>query len=103
MSDLVALNTICFQTPKQLATLNSIGVLLKSVLIDLHAHNFVHAKNSLRGPAYYTAVSILTQRYILFCQSNNEKITTNSIFPTMTIMLMLVEVLALILPGYCVH
>ena len=32
-----------------LATLNSIGVLLKGVLIDLHARNFLHAKTSLRA------------------------------------------------------
>ena len=40
---------VCFQTQKQLATLNSIRVLLKSVLIDLRARNFVHAKTSLRA------------------------------------------------------
>ena len=28
-------------------TLNKIGVLLKGVLIDLHAHNFEHSKTSL--------------------------------------------------------
>ena len=33
---------------KQLSTLNNIRVLLKSVLIDLRARNFVHAKTSLR-------------------------------------------------------
>ena len=48
MSDLIVLNIICFQTQKQLATLSSIGILLKGVSIDLHAHNFVHAKTSLR-------------------------------------------------------
>ena len=31
-------------------TLNNIGVLLKGVLIDLHARNFVQAKFSLRTP-----------------------------------------------------
>ena len=45
MSDLVS-NIICFQTQKQLATLNNIQVLLKSILIDLRARNFVHAKTS---------------------------------------------------------
>ena len=44
MSDLIVLNIICFQTRKQLATLNNIGVPLKGVLIDLRACNFVHAK-----------------------------------------------------------
>ena len=47
MSDLIVSNIICFQTQKQLATLNNIQVLLKSVLINLCAHNFVHAKTSL--------------------------------------------------------
>ena len=47
MSDLVLSNIICFQTQKQLTTLNNIRVLLKSVLIDLRAHNFVHARTSL--------------------------------------------------------
>ena len=49
MSDLVLSNIICFQTQKQLTTLNNIWVVLKSVLIDLHARNFVHAKTSLRA------------------------------------------------------
>ena len=49
MSDLVVLNTICFLTQKQLTTLNNIQVLLKSVLIDLRARNFVHVKTSLRA------------------------------------------------------
>ena len=53
MSGLVLPNIICFQTQKQLATLNNIRVLLKSVLIDLHARNFVHAKTSLRAPCPY--------------------------------------------------
>ena len=30
-------------------TLNNIGVLLKGVLIDLHARNFVHVKTFLRA------------------------------------------------------
>ena len=47
MSDLVLSNIICFQTQKQLTTLNNIRVLLISVLIDLHAHNFVQVKTSL--------------------------------------------------------
>ena len=38
-----------FQTQKQLAKLNNIQVLLKSVLTDLRARNFVHAKTSLRA------------------------------------------------------
>ena len=41
MSDLVVPNIICFRAQKQLATLNNIRVLLKSVLIDLCACNFV--------------------------------------------------------------
>ena len=49
MSELIVPNIICFQTQKQLATLNSIGVLLKGVLIDLCARNFVHVKSSLRA------------------------------------------------------
>ena len=47
VSDLIVPNIICFHTQKQLAILNNIRVLLKSVLIDLCAHNFVHAKTSL--------------------------------------------------------
>ena len=47
MSVLVVLNIICFQMQKKLATLNSIQVLFKSVLIDLRARNFVHAKTFL--------------------------------------------------------
>ena len=43
------LNNIYFQIQKQLATLDNIQVLLKSVLIDLCAHNFVHAKTYLRS------------------------------------------------------
>ena len=42
MSDLTVPYIICFQTKNQLATLNNIPELLKSVLIDLHAHNFMH-------------------------------------------------------------
>ena len=42
-------NIICFQTQKQLAKLNNIWVLLKSVLIDLRASNFVHTKTSLHA------------------------------------------------------
>ena len=42
-------NIICFPTQKQLAKLNNIRVLLKRVLIDLRARNFVHAKTSLRA------------------------------------------------------
>lgn len=39
---------LCFQTQKQLATLNNMmQALLKSVLIDLRTRNFVHAKTSL--------------------------------------------------------
>ena len=48
MSDRVVPNITCFQTQKQLTTLNNIQVSLKSVLIDLPARNFVHAKTSLR-------------------------------------------------------
>ena len=47
-------NIICFQTQKQLSKLNNIRVLLKSVLNDLRARNFVHARNrarSLSSPA----------------------------------------------------
>ena len=54
MSDLVVSNIICFQTQKQLATLNKIQVLLKSVLIDLCACNFVHAKTSLYARCVHT-------------------------------------------------
>ena len=49
MSDLIVPNIICFQTQKQLPTLSSIGILLKGVLTDLRARNFVHAKTSLRA------------------------------------------------------
>ena len=46
MSDLIALNIICFQTQKQVAILNDMWVLLKSNLIDLHARNLVHVKTT---------------------------------------------------------
>ena len=39
MSDLIVPNIICFQTQKQLASLNKIRVLLKSVFTDLRARN----------------------------------------------------------------
>ena len=42
-------NIICFQTQKQLAKLNNIQLLLKSVLIDLRGRNFVRAKIFLRA------------------------------------------------------
>ena len=44
MSSLIVPNIICFQTQKQLTSLNNIRVLLKSVLTDLRARNFVRAK-----------------------------------------------------------
>ena len=47
MPSLLVLN-ICIQTQKQLTTLNNFWALLRSVLIDLHACNFMHAKTSLR-------------------------------------------------------
>ena len=47
MADLIVPNIICFHIKKQLATLNNIRVLLKSVLIDSRARNFVHAKTFL--------------------------------------------------------
>ena len=47
MSDFIAPNIIYFQTQNQLATLNNIQVLLKSVLNDLRARNFVLAPSSL--------------------------------------------------------
>ena len=49
MSDLVVLSIICTQTQKQIATLNNIRALIKSVLTDLRARDFVHAKTSLRA------------------------------------------------------
>ena len=49
MSDLAVPNIICIQTQKQLATLNNFRVLLKNVLTDLRARNFVHVKTSLRA------------------------------------------------------
>ena len=56
MSDLIVPKVICFQTQKQLTTLQNIGVLLKGVLIDLHARNFVYARNhacNLLSPAVW--------------------------------------------------
>ena len=47
MSNLIVTNTICFQTQKYLTILNVTGVLLKDVLIDLRACNFLHVKTSL--------------------------------------------------------
>ena len=43
MSDRVVPNIICFQTQKQLTTLNNIQVSLKSVLIDLRARENIFA------------------------------------------------------------
>ena len=54
VSDIIVPNIICFQTQKQLTTLNSIGVLLKRVLIDLCAYNFVHAKTSSHAHCMHT-------------------------------------------------
>ena len=48
MSDLIVPNIICFQTQKQLASLNKIRVLLKSVLTDLRARNL--SSPVLAGP-----------------------------------------------------
>ena len=44
-------NVICFQKQKQLATLNNIRVLIKSILTELRGGNLVHAKTSLRAPS----------------------------------------------------
>ena len=49
MSDLNVPNIICFQTQKYVNSLNNTGVLRKCVFTDLRAHNFVHAKISLRA------------------------------------------------------
>ena len=49
MTNFIASNIICFQTKKQLATLNDTRVILKGVLIDLRARNVVHAKTFLRA------------------------------------------------------
>ena len=53
MSDLLVLNIICIHTQKQLATFNNFRVLLKSVLTDLRARNFVHAKTSYSIPCIH--------------------------------------------------
>ena len=42
MSDRIVPNIICFQTQNN--TLNNIGALLKGVLIDSRARNFVHTR-----------------------------------------------------------
>ena len=49
MSGLIVPIIIRFQTQKQPATLNNIWILLKSALIDLHVHNFIHLKTSLHA------------------------------------------------------
>ena len=54
MSDLIVPNIICFHTQKQLTTLNKVGVLFKSVLSYLHAHNFAHAQTSLHACCLHT-------------------------------------------------
>ena len=46
MSDLIVPNITCFHTKN---TLNLIRVLLKDVLINFSARNFMHAKTSLRA------------------------------------------------------
>ena len=48
MPDHIVPSIIYFEILKKLITLNNVGVLVKSVLIDLRARNFVHAKISLR-------------------------------------------------------
>ena len=48
LKEIIGPTIIWFQTQKQLATLN-IWVLLKTVLTDLHARNFLHAKIFLRA------------------------------------------------------
>ena len=59
-------NIICFQTQKQLAKLNNIRVLLKSVLIDLRARNIVHEKTYLhaRCVCVHVAFTLVTVRAI---------------------------------------
>ena len=47
MIDHIVRNIICFQMQKQLATLNNIWLLYRSVLIDFCACHFVDAKTSL--------------------------------------------------------
>ena len=42
-----------FLDTKITQTLTNIGVLLQGVLIDLHAHNFVHAKISCMHTRYH--------------------------------------------------
>ena len=54
MTDLIVPNIICFQTKKQLATLNNIQVLLKGVLTDLRARYFVYAKTFLHTRFIHT-------------------------------------------------
>ena len=50
MTHLIVPNFFLFNIKKtQLATLSNVRVLLKGVLIDLHACNFVHAKTSLHA------------------------------------------------------
>ena len=49
MTDLIVPNIICSHIKKQLATLYNIRVILKGVLIDSRARNFVHAKTFLRA------------------------------------------------------
>ena len=62
-------NIIYFQTQKQLATLNNIRKILKGVLIDLRAHNFMHAKTSLHAHclhARHCACSLLSPEQTFF-------------------------------------
>ena len=47
MPNLIVPNITSFQTQKQLAAINNIQVLLKGVLINSCAHNFVHMKTSV--------------------------------------------------------
>ena len=69
MSDFVVLSIIGFQTQKQLVTLNNIQVLIKCVLTDLCAHNFVHVKTSLPAHcmhAQHRAHNLLSPDNIIF-------------------------------------
>ena len=66
MSNLIVPNTIYFRTQKYLTTLNDTGVLLKDVLIDLRARNFLHVKTSLCASgvhARHCSLNLLSPSY----------------------------------------
>ena len=67
MPDRIVLNIICIQTEKQLGTLNNIQGLLKGVLTDVYARNFMHAKTSLHAHCMLTCHHVRNLSNLAMC------------------------------------